>query len=477
MKFVLGKRRGPPRTPRAKTLRQDLHRCTLDGLFYCLMVGLAEMYLAKFAVDLGLGPVAAGLIATVPVLLAAALALSGPKLLKRVGSFPKYIGIVAGLQGLMLAPLAAVAVAAPFVLPRMKEAGLTWVATATVFILVTLYYFGAIATAAPWITIVGAIIPARLRANYNAHRLRLLQAATLAALLAHGLIADGVQRAWNAWPALARTGLDPVLCGFAIAFCIAGACRLASAWHLSKYSEPPDPPSGQAHIHATDFFRRFRHGNDGRFLLYALAGNCALQVAQPYFNPFMLGQIRFSGSIHSFLIAHIGAQAPYSVLLAAVYLGRILVLPLAGRIAQRRGGTPLLWIGGLALPPMALFWLFTADYGLLLLGQIATGAALAIWELGLFLMNYEAIKPSERTAMITYYTLINESSKTSGSLVGGWTLGALGKDQHAYAVVFYISAAMRVLTLLLLARVGGGGRPTEAKATAEAKEQTAGVAG
>jgi len=417
------------------------------------MVGVAEMYFAKFILTLKLGQIASGLIMTVPLMLGAALSLMGPRLLRRVGSFSRYNGIVAAQQGLMLFPLAACAVAAPFVLPILAERGLTWVATAVIFVIVTLYFFGAMATAAPWMTITGELVPASIRANFNARRLRLLQGATLCALLFHGLAADGIDALFRASPRLQATGLDSTLCGFALAFTIGGVLRLLSSWHLFHYSTPKSTPMDQSKVHAIDFVARFRRGNDGRFLLYALAANFALQISQPFTNPFMLEQIKFTGSFYTWLQRSVGENAPYSLLLAAVYLGRVIALPLAGKFAQRHSAHSLLWVGAVALIPMAIFWLASARFEVILLGQIATGAALGVWELAVFLMNFDTIKAKERTAMITYYTLANETSKTAGSFVGGGLLSWLGKDYGAYVAVFGLSAAVRLAALALLAGV------------------------
>jgi predicted MFS family arabinose efflux permease len=302
-------------------------------------------------------------------------------------------------------------------------------------------------------TVTGSLVPARLRARYTARRLRLLQVATLAALLFHGVAADGIARAFEAIPALGRWGFDPLLTGFSVMFALAAACRFISSWHLFRYSTPKDDPSTQSHVHASDFLARFKQGNDGRFLIYAIAGNAALQIAQPFFNPWMLRQGSMHGPVFDWIVAHLGPQAPYSVLLAATYIGRILMLDLSGTIAQKHGGLRLLWLGGMALPIMAVFWLFSRDFTFLLIGQIATGAALSAWELGVFLMNFEAIKPNERTAMLTYFTLANESGKTGGSLVGGAMLDSMGKDTGAYAAVFWTSCLARAAVLALLVRL------------------------
>ncbi|MBS0195972.1 MAG: MFS transporter [Planctomycetes bacterium] len=464
--------RRPSAAYRTAALRADLRRCTIDGVFYCVMVGIAEMYFAKFVSFLGLGPLATGLIATVPMVLGAAFGIPGQSALRRVGSFPKFVAAFATLQASVLIPMAALALFGPMYLPYLREHGLTWVLTVAVFTLATLYFAGSLGPGAAWMTLVGIIFPARLRASYFAHRSRLQQGATLGGLVLHGVMADGIEKVWSNVPALAGSRFDPALTTFAAAFLIGGVCRAVSAANLLRYSEAAMPPSQQQAVGARELLRRFSHGNDGKFILYALCGGFALQIGQPFVNPFVLGQLQATGVVYKWA-SMLGTNAPYSLLLAAVYLGRVLSLPWAGRMANRWGSVRLLWIGGLMLPPMALFWLWTSDFGVLLLGQIATGAALAIWDLGVFLMNYESVHPRERTAMITYYTFMNEAAKTSGSLAGGAVLDGAGAGHGAYAVVFWVSAAARVLTLGLLTRVrrpGAVAGPRERADIAAAEE-------
>lgn len=448
----LGLRR-PARTRRAATLRADLYHITVDGLFYSLMLGFGEMYLAKFVLALDLGQVASGLVTTVPLLLASLLALGCPWLLRRVGSFARFIGTFASLQAFMLVPLAGLAVGWPFIREAVVARGLTWLAASCVFACVTLYHFGAVGTGAAWMTSTGELIPPRLRARYTARRLRLLQVAVLLAILAHGAGATMIERLLGSNARLASWGLDPVLAGIAVMFLLAAACRAVSAWHLFRYSTPALRPGDQVKVPPREFVARFSHGDDGRFLIYAIAAYAALQVAQPFFNPYLLRGGAMAGPAFEWVVATYGPQAPYSILIAAIYVGRMLVLDLSGTLAHRHGPRRLLWMGNLALPFLAVFWLFSTDFVVLVAGQVATGAVLGMWELGVFLMNFEAIRPRERTAVLTYFTVANETGKTTGSLAGGWMLDAMGKDHGAYAAVFWTSFAARAAVMGLLARV------------------------
>ncbi len=435
---------------RSRRLQRDMRACLIDGVFFALMVGFAEAFIAAFVLRLGLGPIAAGLVLTVPLLLGAVIQLRSPRWVRRVGSYPKFIGGCAAVQAFMYLPLAACAIAAPWVMPRLVEAGLTWVATIVVFFLATLYYTAGLACGPAWNTIAGHIIPARIRAVYFGRRTRWLQVATLLALLSHGAVFEFVSRAFAGTSGDAA-GIDAAtataadfrgdMFAFAAVFLVGAALRTVSAWYLAAYSEPDHKPDADRPIPLKDFVRRLRHNTDGRFLLYVMAVGVATQISQPYFNPYMLDVLRLE-------------QSPYAWLLAAAFLGKVLAQPTAGRLARKHTPGRVLAFASLGIIPVSLIWLVTDQLPLLIAGQILAGAMWGTWELCVFLFNYEAIKPEERTGVLTNFNFINEFSKTSGSFMGGAVLRGMGEDTGAYAAIFWISTAGRLLTLPLLAGAG-----------------------
>jgi hypothetical protein len=111
------------------------------------------------------------------------------------------------------------------------------------------------------------------------------------------------------------------------------------------------------------------------------------------------------------------------------------------------------WIGGIGLLPISGLWMLSGNTGYLLLVQFAAGVAWAAYELGTFLMIWETVAEGERTSIMTTFNLANAGANTSGALIGGQILGALGKDLGAYQTVFALSLAVRLATLILLLRL------------------------
>jgi hypothetical protein len=105
--------------------------------------------------------------------------------------------------------------------------------------------------------------------------------------------------------------------------------------------------------------------------------------------------------------------------------------------------------------PMAGLWLVSDRFGGLLAIQVASGAAWAAYELAFFLLFFESIDASERTSVLTFYNFANTWAWVGGSLVGGTILATLGVSYESYLILFGLSTALRVGTLVLLWRVPG----------------------
>jgi len=407
-------------------VRRDLRLSTIDGTLFSVMVGISEYYFPAFAIAMGMGAVVAGLVATVPMLCAALLQLVTPLAARRMGWCRTWVVIGAGVQTLSLIPL-------------IIGAWMGGITAPLLFVLASVYHFGAMAGGPVWSTWLPMLVPARIREHYFAHRNRWCQAGILAGLLGGGAL-------------LKAFDTDPVR-AFAALFGIAVLCRALSTVLLAVQSEPRPLPVTHRAVTANELASRVRHGPDGRLLSYAAAAAIAAQIAQPFFNPYVLGQLRFE-------------EGHLAVLLASAFAGRILALPALGRLARLHGSRAVLWVGGIGLVPAVGAWLVSGNFWWLLAAQALGGAAWAAHELALFLMYVETIPENERASVLTKFNLMNALAMAGGSALGGFLLGRLGENQTAYIAVFAASVAARGAAIVLLTRVlPGRSAPDEAAIT------------
>lgn len=392
--------------------RRDLRAMIFDGVFFSAMVGLGESYVPAFALAIGLGEVVAGLIATLPMLAGALLQLVTPFAVRQLRSYRRWVVLCAGLQALSLAPLAFGA--------ARGRLGLFGLGVATVC-----YWGFGMATSPAWNAWVTSLVPPAMRAGFFARRTRAAQAALFVSIAAAGLALQ-----WG------RDRGAELVC-FALLFAAAMACRGVSARFLASQSEAPGLAASHRALGPVAILAAIRNARSGRVLAYLLGMQIAVNVAAPYFTPYMLGPLALS-------------YTEFMVLTAAAFLARVLVLPVIGRLGERRGVRAVLWCGALGIVPLPVLWLVSNDFAWLLLVQIAAGSAWAALELATLLSFFEGIPDHERTSVLSAFNLANAVAIGLGALIGSAVFLAADGALVAYAWLFAISSSGRLLMLAVL---------------------------
>jgi MFS family permease len=223
-------------------------------------------------------------------------------------------------------------------------------------------------------------------------------------------------------------------------FLIAGLCRFCSSRLLAGQSEPVPPERTPRGDSGWRLLARLPSRHDGRLLAYLVSMQTAVYISAPYFNPYLLRQLRMS-------------YANYVVLVAASFLAKALALPALGKLAHRAGARRLLWIGGVGIVPIAAMWNLSNAYGYLMFLQVIGGMAWAAYELGMFLLFFETIHADERTGVLTIYNVGNSLATVVGGFCGAAVLWLLGESREAYLFLFALSSWARAATIFLLARI------------------------
>lgn len=393
------------------------------------MVGCGEIYLPAFALALGLGPVAAGLMASLPVLIAAVVQLVTPLAVARLGSNRNWVIGCTAVQSLSFVPLVVWAI-------RGNATFIELILAASV------YWSAGMAGSPAWNTWMGALIPSQVRAVYFAQRNRLGQLATLIGFVAAGLtlqVAD-------------RSGLS--LQAFAGLFAVAGISRVVSTFCLIACREVPHrdfddeelaaPVSHRKRGHPFHHLRRtlgaIAMSPAGALLAYLWSLAFAAQFSAPYFTPYMLDDRGFS-------------YMAYMLVMGVGLLSKAAAMPAFGRLVTRIGSFRLLWIGGVAIVPLSALWLVSAQVGYLVGVQVVAGICWASYELAAALLFFDAVQHRQRTGVVTIHNLGLSIATLGGAASGGFVLRWLGEGQTAYFAIFAISSLLRILTLPLLFRV------------------------
>lgn len=400
---------------RRRIMRRDLRAIHAEGSAAALMVGVGESYLPAFVLAMGMGQVAAGLITTIPLMAGAVLQMVSPVAIRMLKSHRRWVILCAAIQAVSLLPMCAAAIVGE--LP-------VW----AMFALAAVYWGAGMGTSAAWSTWVDTLIHERMRAPYFSRRTRFNQLATLT-----GFVVGGVSLQIGA-------AYDERLWAFSLLLFLAAACRFASTALLAIQSEPQQFSDTHLDVSMGEFVRRFRQAGDGRLLMYLLGVQAAAQIAGPYFTPYMLGPMNLP-------------YATYVTLIAVSFAAKAMALPALGELARRFGSRRLLWIGGVGIVPISGLWLISNSFPFLVFVQVLAGITWAAYELAMFLLFFEAIRPDERTSMLTNFNFANSVATAAGSLLGGGILAFYGKQPEIYLLLFAMSSAARGLTLFALWRV------------------------
>ncbi len=350
---------------------------------YSLMVGIGETYLPAFVLALGMGDIAAGWITTLPLMLGSLLQLVTPWAVERLGSSRKWVVICARMQAgslLLLLPLA-----------LLGSGRLSWL----VFPVATLYWAAGLAAGPAWNTWIENVIPCQIRPRFFAARSRICQGCSLGGFLLGGLMLQSGR------------GTAPAVLVFGGLFVVAALARWVSARCLAAQSEGRGLVAAAHHVPA-DKPSAGETADQGstRLVLYLLAMQSAVYIASPFFTPFMLSKLQFS-------------YLDYTLILSLAFVGKMLALPLWGKLAQRCGAWRLLWIGGMGIAPLSSLWLLSQARPYLAGIQVLSGVMWAAHELAMLLLFVEAIPRQRRMQMLTLYNLGNATAMVCGGAVGG----------------------------------------------------------
>lgn len=394
-------------------VRRDLRLSLGDAAGYGVMAGVAEVYLPAFALSIGLSPVTAGLVASVPLLAGGLLQLLAPRAIARITSLRRWIAASNVVQALAFAPLILIALL-----------GIS--STPVVFAAAAVYWAAGMAASAAWNPWMARIVPARIRSKFFGRRQGLVQATMLAGLVGAG----------GALHLFART--PHIHYVYASMFGVALIARLWCAVMIARQG-PGIELAPRRRMRLRSIPPKLRGTSRASLLGYLIAALAAASISGPFITPYLLDQLQIG-------------YAGYSVFTATVVIAKIAALPALGRMIQRRGVRHVMTICALAIAPIPLLYIMSDAFAWLIIIQVIAGVAWGGFELGLLMALFDGDDDAERTTMQVAFSALQAIGTAGASLVGGALLGAFGSDHAAYLWVFGVSAAARLAAAVLLVR-------------------------
>jgi MFS family permease len=115
----------------------------------------------------------------------------------------------------------------------------------------------------------------------------------------------------------------------------------------------------------------------------------------------------------------------------------------------------MLWISGIGVVPLSGLWLISHSVAFLIFVQAVAGIMWGMWELATLLLLFDRIPQRQRTSVLTMFNVANAVAMVGGSLLGAAILSEMGETMVAYELLFGLSVAARLVSLVWLTRVVG----------------------
>ncbi|MBE9170054.1 MFS transporter [Pleurocapsales cyanobacterium LEGE 06147] len=419
-------------------LRTSLQASTIDGIFAAIFSNIAGgVLLSNFLVQLDAGAIAFGMLSSIPMLVNL-LQPWGARLSERTNSRQQYCLWIYGSSRLLWLILAVgIAIAS------WQEINSNLLIAWTLTILFISHVLGALGSAS-WMSWLATIVPRRLRGRYFGLR---NSAASLTVLITMPLLGLLVSK----WRGGSFQGYGVVLAVGVVAGLLSLGCQffmtdvnpqlqqMSDRSTQNTQSQFKNTNSRQNELINVDS-NPLRDKNFSIFLLYFGMWMFAVNVSAPFLNLYLLDTLNLDVSWVTF----------YSALMSGAHL---LMMLLWGRLADRIGNRPLLFLLGILASLLPLLWLGT-DINpisiwlwlpLLHLFRGGTWAALDLCSQNIQL----EIAPKFQQS--TYFAIAAAIAGVSGAL--GTTLGgflAQWSDWGGLSELFIFSTFLRLVALIPL---------------------------
>jgi len=389
-----------------------------DGMGYTAMAGIGDSFLPAAIISLGAGNFYVGLLAALPQLFGAILQSFSLSLLRLLRDRKLMVAAGSLLQALSWLPVIAF---------------LLWPGELSVPLIIAFFTLGAGTTLLinpAWSSWISDIVPDNERAGFFAKRNRLMQLVLFITVFGAGFALRSLELHYPAGAA------------FAALFFVAFLARLYTvSCHLRTDNVRYEAALAKE-IRFEHLFLLPSHKNELSFLAFIGMFTFTVQFAAPFFTPYMMNSLKFD-------------MGMLGVMTAASVLTKIVAFPYWGKAIDRFGNRTVLIAASLAATTIPFMWLFSSDFGMLLLFQVASGFVWSGLDLSTFNYALSLVGRELRPAFIAKYNAFNGVLFAAGALAGGWFLmsfphlSLFGFD--GILLVFLLSGVARLLVVLFFA--------------------------
>lgn len=377
---------------------------TVEGALHAVMLGTAESYLGAFAVELGHGPEAMALLATVPLLVGALSQLFATPLALLLGGQKRLVVVAAALQALSAGGFMVVA--------ATNDRSLAALLSAKV-----LFWIAGSLTAPGWGAWMANLTTRVSRTRYFALRSGVVHVALLAAFLGAGQLLE--------------VSPGERMHAFFVLFAVGLGARLVSAALLQAQAGPDAEDNA---VPSLDTLRQGLKSSKWRVPAYLSLLMCGAHIAVPFFTPYMLLELELDYRTFAWLSA-------LSIFTKAI------TFPFGHHFAARFGLKGILGGAGFLVAVVPAIWAATPSLSGLVLAHLLGGVAWALVEYSSFQLLIDASPSRVRAEFLALSGALSGAAQLAGAAAGAYLLS---RQLLSYREVFALSAVARAAPLVVL---------------------------
>lgn len=411
----------PESRQETQKLRRSLTLSQKESFASSLMTGSFDQFVNAFAIFLGATAVQIGWLTALPQLIGGLFQLIAVWFGQWIHRH-RLIVVSAAMQSTSLAVIALLA------LPYFKDDSL-----GVMLIALVVFHVSANLIMPHWRAWMGQLVPDQIRGRFFGRRSRIAMLTSFITFLTGGVLLTFFE-------SIALTWL-----GFFILFIVAVAGRSASTSLLYKmHDDHTQPTLGERHSLAQSFKHLYLLWDDKDFRRYSffMAGmQCFVALSGPFFAVYMLRDLNFS-------------YLQFTMSTGSSILMQFILLPLWGKICDRKGNRYVMAIGVTVIPLLPALWLFSDNFYYIICVQMLGGAAWSGFTLASANYLYDQ-KP--RHIHFASYSAIHSSLSALaicvGALSGGYIINWLPESisfagifiqiDRPIAIIFILSSILR----------------------------------
>jgi MFS family permease len=400
-------------------IKHNLTWFFFDGLFANASDTIIITYLSLYVISLGATKGQIGLMSSLASLSAAILLVPSALLVEKIGH-RQQITLISG------GGLARLCILALAFLPLVASGGiLVWAAIA---LAVLRESFGNIGFPA-WMSLTGDIVPLEGRGRYFGARNFIMGVASIFVTLIVGEL-------------ITRSGA-PI--GYQIALVLAFLFGMVSTYCFSRLHDPKrgEPLLPGASMSLPAVFRDIRsHPEFIAFCITAIVWNFSLNIAGPFFNIYMLNELKFTAIM-------IGVTA------TSTSIATLAVQRKMGEIADRIGPRKMQMVCMFLIPILPFSWIFITQLWQVVLLNILGGILWGTFSLVSFNFLLTLTPDAQRARYSAIYQMVITFALAGGAAFGAWLVTA-----YSYQAIFFASGTGRLLGAIMFAWLLRGDRPS-----------------